>query len=218
MARVHSIFWDLLIEGIIRPGINDGVNLNLPHYHVTEWGQQVVAAGSEATPYDPDGYLSRLQTAITSIDPVVVTYLNESLHTLRIGCLLSSTIAVGCASEKAFLLLVDAYAAALPSGAQKKFRDDTNGKMIKRQSETFQKRLNSHLKPLLPGDLAEGIDIIFSSVFEMIRNQRNSAGHPTGKIEPRETVYATLTVFPEYLKKVYALIDWLHQQGPGGLT
>src|SRR2546421_6202321 len=38
-ARVWSIFWDLLIEGVVRPGLRDGMNEELPFYHITEFGQ-----------------------------------------------------------------------------------------------------------------------------------------------------------------------------------
>jgi hypothetical protein len=35
-GRVWSIVWDLIIEGVVRPGLNDGTNNQLPHFHVTE--------------------------------------------------------------------------------------------------------------------------------------------------------------------------------------
>src|SRR6516164_6023032 len=62
----------------------------------------------------------------------VYIYLTESLHTFRIGSLLSSTITLGCASEKALLLLIDAYANALPQSKQAKFRNATQVPLIKR--------------------------------------------------------------------------------------
>lgn len=58
LARLQSIMWDLIIEGIIRPGLNDGINNELPHFHVTEFGKEKLKNGP-ATPYDPDGFLKR---------------------------------------------------------------------------------------------------------------------------------------------------------------
>lgn len=78
------------------------------------------------------------------MDPIIVVYLAESLHTFRIGCLLSSTIALGCASEKALLLLVGSYADALPEPRQKKFRQNTENRLIKRQFEEFSKQNQAH--------------------------------------------------------------------------
>src|SRR5436305_1334938 len=55
-ARVWSIFWDLLIEGVVRPGLQDAMNENLPFYHITEFGRNAIKDGGKS-PYDPDGYL-----------------------------------------------------------------------------------------------------------------------------------------------------------------
>jgi hypothetical protein len=206
-GRVRNIFWDLVIEGILRPGLADGLNNDLPFFHVTEWGKVALTNGPN-TPYDPDGYLARLKNEVPSLDPVIVTYLNESLHTFRIGCLLSSTIALGCASEKALLLLVAAYADSLGAGRQK-FKDKTDGRMIKRQFDDLRKAFEGELRARLPHELEDGLDVELNALFDFIRNQRNDAGHPTGKMIERERAYANVLVFPTYVKKVYSLIDWL---------
>lgn len=207
-ARVQNILWDLIIEGVIRPGQGDGINNNLPHFHVTDYGRRVLS-GEPPTPYDPDGYLRRLRDQIPSLDSIIETYLQESLHTLRIGCLLSSTVTLGCASEKALLLLIAAYADALPPARADKFRAATRGKMIKRQFEEFSKMLEGHLKRALPVDLKEDLDTTLSGIFATIRGYRNEAGHPTGKMVDREQAHAHLVIFPTYLRRVYGIIEWL---------
>jgi hypothetical protein len=212
-ARVLSIWWDLFVEGIVRPGLNDGLNLELPHFHVTEWGKEKIK-GNPATPYDPDGYFQRLTAAIPTLDPVIQTYLHESLATFRISCLLSSAIALGCASEKALLLLIEAYTNALASPKKDNFQQKTEGKMIRKQYEEFSKMLDSHLRALLPGDVKDNLDVALTSVFNLFRTHRNEAGHPTGKILTREESFAHITVFPLYVRKVYELIDWLKANGP----
>jgi hypothetical protein len=212
-GRVQDILWDLIIEGIVRPGLGDGANDSFPFFHVTEWGKAKLTAGHDS-PYDPDGYLKRLNTAVPGLDPVIATYLQESLHTFRIGCLLSSTIALGCASEKAFLLLVKAYGDALTGTAQKKFRENTEAKMIKRQFDEFSRRAASHLRPLLPADVEADLDVTLSGIFTLLRNLRNEAGHPTGTSVDREQAYANLLLFPTYLKKVYLLMSWLAENAP----
>jgi hypothetical protein len=206
-GRVRNIFWDMVIEGILRPGLADGLNNDLPFFHVTEWGKVSLKEGP-TTPYDPDGYLKRLVAEVPNLDQVIVTYLNESLHTFRIGCLLSSTIALGCASEKALLLLIAAYGDSLGTG-KRKFKEKTEGRMIKRQFEDLRKAIDGELRARLPNDLEDGLDVELNAIFDFIRNQRNDAGHPTGKPIERERAYANLVVFPTYAKKVYALIHWL---------
>jgi hypothetical protein len=211
-ARVTSIIWDLIIEGVVRPGRADGGDAQLPFFYVTDWGRERIK--NVRTPYDPDGYLKALKLDVPDVDDVIVTYLTESLHTFRIGCLLSSTITLGCASEKALVLLIGAYGDALPTGRQEKFRKNTAGFVIKRQFDEFNKMLDSHLKSVLSGDLKENLDVALLAVFAMLRTNRNDAGHPTGKIVQREEAYASLMVFPTYLKKVYELLHWLTANAP----
>ena len=208
-GRVQSIFWDLIIEGVIRPGLADGVNDKYPFFHVTERGEQVIKEGA-TSPYDPDGYLKRFTADVAAVDPVVMIYLDEALHTLRIGCLLSSTIALGCASEKLFLLLIEAYAKALPQDRQGKFRKYVEGRMIKRQFDEFSNHLESAIKPKLPADLKDDLDVHVLGAFTLIRNMRNDVGHPTGKVIDRQQANANLILFPVYAKHVYRLIDWLN--------
>jgi hypothetical protein len=45
-GRVHDIIWDLIIEGYIRPGLGDGQNNDLPHYHITKKGKVHFEAGN----------------------------------------------------------------------------------------------------------------------------------------------------------------------------
>ena len=210
-ARVQNILWDLIIEGIIRPGLGDGTNNDLPFFHVTEKGEQILSSGI-STPYDPDSYLKQLLEDIPNIDRVVVNYLEESLKTFRIGCYLSSTISLGCASEKVFLLLIESFKGSMSNEDSKaKFTKAIEGKTIKRQYDEFMKYYSSTFKQKLNGDLKEGFDTTVLGVFEMIRMNRNDAGHPTGKEIERDVLYANLIVFKTYIKKVYQLISWLSQ-------
>lgn len=210
-VRVQNILWDLIIEGIIRPGLGDGVNNELPFLHVTEKGKNILACNS-VSPYDPDAYLKILYKEIPNVDKVIITYLTEALRTFRIGCLLSSTIALGCASEKAFIILVESFVNAIDSPDMKKnFKKAVEGKTIKRQYDELTKYYNSSFKSKLNGDLNEGFINSVFGIFEMIRSNRNDAGHPTGKNIEREELYANIIVFRNYLKRVYNVINWLNE-------
>ena len=206
-GKACEVIWDLIIEGIVRPGPVDSGE-SLPFFHVTDYGREKIKGGP-VLPYDPDGYLKRLAETIPDLDKVILTYLEESLRTFRIGCLLSSTTTLGCASEKALILLFDAYGDAMTGQMQERFRKEIEGKPIKRRFDEFHKRLESHLMGKLPSELKEHLDISLITLSAVFREMRNDAGHPTGKAVSREQVYANLVVFPLYLKKVYDLIGWL---------
>lgn len=206
--RANDVFWDLMIEGVVRPGFN-ALNQDLPWYHLTEMGREAVK-GLGASPHDPEGYLRQLKADVPELDAVIFTYLTECLHTFRIGCLLSAAVTLGCASEKALLLLVDSCTAALPAGPQREgFAKKTGGKMIAVQHEEFLKMFNGHFRALVKkGETGEHLDTAVDFLFTLFRDQRNDAGHPSGATIRREAVYAHITAFPFYLSEVYGLIRW----------
>ena len=186
VATAEAVMWDMIIEGIVRPG-QRGKGGELPFYYVTEWGKAKLE--DHNTPYDPDGYLRRLRNAIPGIDSVIVGYITECLHTFRIGCLLSATITLGCAAEKAILLLVEAYGDGLPAAKKTAFKKKTDGQGIRIQYSEFNKMAENHLKGHLPGKIKDGLDTALTTVFNMFRSHRNDAGHPTGRTLSREEVY-----------------------------
>ena len=207
-----EIIWDLIIEGVVRPASLSGEQ-NMPRFHVTDRGRELLKHGS-LSPYDPDGYFKRLDSNVPGLDRVVRMYLVESAHTLRIGCLLASTITLGCASEAAILNLIDAYANALPENAGEAFkkklkRDDG----IKKRFDEFIKSTGEHIKPPVPKEFVkefnETMGAPIKSLFEMYRVQRNQAGHPTGEQLSPEEVHSHLVAFPHYIKRLYSLIDSL---------
>jgi hypothetical protein len=57
-GRACEVVWDLIIEGIVRPGPLNS-DQGLPCFHVTDYGRARIEEGP-ATPYDPDGYLKSL--------------------------------------------------------------------------------------------------------------------------------------------------------------
>jgi hypothetical protein len=204
-----EIVWDLVIEGVVRPG-HFGSSQNMPQFHLTERGRELLKHGS-MSPYDPDGYLKRLDANVPNLDPVIRTYLVESMHTLRIGCLLSSTITLGCASECAILNLIDAYSNALPKPEGDALKKKTKDAPIKTRFDQFvaSAEKNDRLKSAVPKELKETVDTPIRSLFGMYRVHRNDAGHPTGKQLSPEEAHSHLVVFPHYIERLYSLIGWL---------
>src|SRR5262249_26247367 len=78
-SLLGEIMWDLIIEGLLRPGSSQGSQV-FPHFHLTERGVELVKHGV-ASPYDPDGYLKRLAADAPGLDPVIRMYVEESLAT-----------------------------------------------------------------------------------------------------------------------------------------
>jgi hypothetical protein len=215
-AAVSSVIWDLIIEGVLRPG--NGPNPDLPHIQVTEFGKMVFQG--QVTLYDPTGYLKHLHQKVPTIDPVIVQYIAESAETLHRNCLLSSTVMLGCASEQAFLLLLEAYQDALNSTDQAAFINGIEKqRTIKLKHIEFMKWYENKLKPKIkpPVFSSDGItelETALTFVFGYFRTNRNDAGHPSDAKFSREISAQHLVMFPLFVRAMYDLIDWLGANKP----
>jgi hypothetical protein len=213
MRKVEQIFHEFYFEGILVPGLRPRVNINVlggamvfPRFHTTEYGDKVVTT-TEYQPYDPDGYLARFTTEIPGIDVVIIRYLEECLGCFRRNVLLAAATMLGCATEKAVLLLVDAFGRSLSDSTERqKYEKETEPFIISRKWKALWKRLEP-LSSGLPNGLGDDLGTILERVFDIIRTTRNEAGHPTGKVVEKETVHANLLLFPIFCKRVYGLIQ-----------
>lgn len=205
-----QIFHELYLERIISTGnksssMGDQI-LSWPFYRVTQYGNDVLDT-PEYQPHDPSGYLKLLQQQIPKVDAVIVRYLDESLACFRGNTLLASAVTLGCAAEKAMLLLVENFGNAIADPAKRSdYEKDTKSWMISRKYNALWKRLEPLAKSL-PTDLGDDLHTILDRVFDLIRSTRNDAGHPTGKAIEREAMRANFYLFPSYCRRVYALMD-----------
>ncbi len=90
------------------------------------------------------------------------------------------------------------------------FLKKVEGKFIKIQFDEFDKSIRQILTQL-PSELRGDYITILTGVFQMIRTNRNNAGHPTGKAIDKDTLFGNLQVFIPYCKYIYRLKDYLHQ-------
>lgn len=200
--RVREIIWNLIIERVLT--IGDFYHDSWPHLSLTEYGEKVLES-DQPVPNDPSGYLTRIKNEIPELDNVIEIYLSESIKTYNINQLLSATITLGCASEKALLLLIDSYTETFVDNIQQeKFNKKTEGKFIKTKFEEFDKEIKG-IMCQLPSDLKDNYTNTLTGIFEMIRRNRNLAGHPTGKQIDKDTLFANLQVFIPYCRYIYEL-------------
>jgi hypothetical protein len=207
---IRSVIWDLIIQGIIVPGVpNQLGSSGLPAFVVTPWGKQCLE-NKEYLTFDAGKYIERIRMAIPTIDIRIVLYLKDALASFRVGAYLSSAVMTGVASEKALLLLRDGIEAALSApDRRKKFADNTKGISISRIYQEIWKRLEPNQAVLAQALNREDVKVELSGIFDLIRKTRNEAGHPTGREITRDEADSMLHLFPVYCKTVYATLDWL---------
>lgn len=206
---VQQLLWQLLPQGVVVWG-RDTANDKYPFYRVTPYGIQVVAAVSPQ-PYDPDGFLKEFARLIPGADAVVNEYLQEAVRSFNSNCHRAAAVLLGCASEKAMLLLHAQFESAISDPQRKsKFEKDSGGISIYRKYEALKDRLDLMVQAKkLPREHVETVGSELPSGFELIRRCRNTAGHPElgGKAD-QDTVFLNLRSFTEYARRIASLIAY----------
>jgi hypothetical protein len=212
LMTVEQIIHEFYFEGIIVPGVKPRTNVSMqsgtlifPHYHRTKYGDMVMR-NTEYQPHDPDGYLTRIRTEILDIDNVIIRYLEESLSCYRKNLLLAAAVMLGCAAEKAILLLIDTFGNTLSCNNRAEFERETNTFIISRKYRALWMRLEPMAREL-PNNLGDNLRNVIDGIFDIIRTTRNEAGHPSGNIIEKEAVHANLLLFPIFCKRIYGLIQ-----------
>jgi hypothetical protein len=200
-----EVFWDLFRQGIITLGLNDS-NREFPFCRLSRLGQRLVSNQDTYFFHDVSSYTKWLQQAVPSVDPVTLLYVQEALQAFRSGCILSSTVMLGVATEHTFLQVLEA-AEQSPTHS-KDFAPAAKERMILHKLNKFKSVLDRKFGDLTP-EIREDLDTQFAGILSIIRAFRNQAGHPTGRIVDREQAYVLLQLFIPYCRKMYLLREAL---------
>ena len=198
-----EVFWDLFREGVITLGLND-MNKEFPFFRLSRLGKKLIESQDTYFFHDVGTYSALLQSQIPRIDSVTLLYVKEALQAFRAGCLLSSTVMLGVATEHTFNLVLEA---AERSQHSHEFASVTEERSMLARLDKFRRVLDQKRKDL-PQSLREDLDTNFSGIQSIIRTFRNQSGHPTGQIVDREQVYVLLNLFVPYCRKMYQLIEY----------
>jgi hypothetical protein len=202
-----EVFWELFPQGIITLGYDDS-NRQFPFFRISRLGKRLIANEDTYFFHDVTSYTKLLIQEVSAIDAITLLYVQEALQAFRSGCLLSSTVMLGVATEHTFLLLIEAVDKS-PTHA-KHFAGVAKERTILPKVNRF-KALLDQMQQTLPFDIKEDLDTRFAGILSIIRAFRNQAGHPSGLIPDREQTYVLLNLFVPYCRKMYQLRDFLRQ-------
>ena len=179
---INEVIWDLIVERVLTVG-SDSSNQELPFLRLTEFGSEVVKQ-QRWSPYDADGYVRELRKQTPKLASLCQMYAEEALQCFRSGCYLAAVVMLGAASEGIVNELFRRFAIALKAGGVPE-GPSVEAKIEKEQSvyrryEVFRRHFDSLVKPKLPSELIDDLNLQFDGVFNLIRFYRNDAGHPTG--------------------------------------
>lgn len=199
-----EVFWDLFRQGIITLGLNDA-NRNFPHFRVSGFGKKVLDQSNTYFFHDFSSYEKVILENIPSIDPITMIYLKEAMQAFLSGCILASTVMIGVSTEYTFLKLLE----TIENNPQHEptYKNVFGERTILQKVNKFKNILDQNIRTLTP-EIKEDLDTYFAVILSVIRDFRNQAGHPSGKIISREQCFILLQLFIPYCKKIYQLIDF----------
>lgn len=207
VSRVREIVQELINSGCLYPGLPDQ-NSTFPWLTITEFGKEVFLS-QDLLPYDPDGYIKALKIKVTLIDDITLAYIGESVSAYNRHQLLSATITLGVASENLMLMLIEKYADWIPvASRQAAFKRKVHEKFISTQYKEFKKEFLNDVSSF-PREIQADWETYLDGVFNFIRINRNSAGHPTGKALNSSITYGNLQMFSSYAEFLFKLLSQL---------
>lgn len=201
---VLTAWCDLFRMGVISWGVDAG-HPGPETAHLTEHGRKTLAQASR-DPANRAGYLAVVNPYVL-VGSVERSYVDEALATYAAGCNKATAVLIGAAAEAMIMDLRDELVTkmkALSKSVPKAMVDWR----IKTAFEAVEAELRLQAKAL-GRDLVERLDA-FAAYAGQLRMPRNAAGHPTS-VDPvtRETVHASLLIFPELARLVVDLRQWV---------
>lgn len=202
-TEVWEALWGLVGEGLVYlDTAGQGSSTDNWQWCLSADGKRI-AQGGTWEPRDPDGYLTRIRREIPDLDELVELYLTEALRSFNGWCYLATSVMLGVAAERAFLVMAATYAASgiagAPAMAKELARPRSNYFALWTE---FRKRIEP-IRQDLPNGLADALTL--DAIADLIRLTRNEVGHPTGRQIDEDTARVHLTVAPMYLRKMQLL-------------
>jgi hypothetical protein len=202
---ILEILHEFHTANILMPAYNRS-NTGWPWFGLTAHGRQVLAAAGPPV-YDYDGYLRDLRARAT-IDPIVEVFLSEALQAYQRSLFLAAVAMLGCASERAIWLLMNAYVDAIAEESNReKLRTRIASRDISYAYKRFRESFDSTRNQLSPA-LSADFDVHVDAVFQFARLLRNSVVHPSTLPSISHAVaYASLQQFSYYLPSLSKIIE-----------
>ena len=194
---IHEIIWELLIQGVLAPGKNS-LNLNLPFFHVTDYGYDCLESG-EIVLHDYDRYLHDLEASINEpLDSIIRAYVHAAQKGFLSGNYLATMNLLADAGRRCIDMLADLL-------------DHVQHQDAARAEQTSRAELE-RIRLILPSlhlkeELREEAGLHLQGLENLIAHTRNEHDRPRVVDIGRQSAQGALLLFPQYVRTTYLLIS-----------
>ena len=194
--KIHEIIWDLLVQGVLAPGKNS-LNLNLPFFHVTDYGEECLESGAIIL-HVYDRYMHDLEARIGEpLDQTIRTYIHAAQKGFLSGNYLATMKLLADASRRCIDMITDLL--ALPQ-----HQDAAGGEQTPHaELESIRRVLPSFS---LKEELLEEIGLHLRGLENLIAHTHARNGRPCAVSISHQSAQGALLLFPQYVGTIYALI------------
>jgi hypothetical protein len=205
-----AMAWDWISRGLAYFDISQPA--------VSNWDLQLTERGiryideEEENPYNDIIWYNSLIKKAPGLSDLEKQYAQEAIQAFVNELYLSCHVMIGAASEAVIVRMARAMSqSSLIEGRESLCKALSNPRISIRELFSKMRPELEKAKAEIPGSLADNMSIWLDSMFDVIRVNRNEAGHPMGSSVGREESVMVLRCFVTYMSKACRLISHLEQ-------
>jgi hypothetical protein len=208
--NLMAMAWDWISRGLAYFDMSPRASSNWS-LQLSERGTRYIDA-EEENPYNDTIWYASLVKKSEGLSEIEKQYAQEAIQAFVNELYVSCHVMIGVASEAVVVRMAKAMArSALIEGRESILKAVNNPRLSIRELFNKMRPELDKAKTRIPGNLADNMSIWLDSMFDVIRVNRNEAGHPAGSNVGREESVMVLRCFVTYMSKACRLICHLEQ-------
>jgi hypothetical protein len=152
----------------------------------------------------------------SNIDQIEKVYIIEACSCLINGNNLAAATMLGCAIERVIILLANSYLNYLSNGigTEQEINNFTQKVINKKNASERLTGLMKYIEPQKELFDKNGFENSAEHLgaFHFIREMRNDAGHPSGKVISESELFGHLIYYNNIFTKTHTIMDFLNKQ------
>ncbi|WP_339688267.1 hypothetical protein [Gimesia maris] len=202
--------WDWISRGLAYFDISQPAPSNWD-LRLTEKGKRYIEE-EEENPYNDNIWYASLLKKAVGISDIEKQYAQEAIKAFVNELYVACHVLIGVSSESVIIRMAHAMAKSdLIEGHESISIAVGNPRIGIRELFSKMRPELEKAKKRIPGNLADNMSIWLDSMFDVIRVNRNDAGHPTGSTLSKEDSIMVLRCFVTYMSKACRLINYLDE-------